>query len=190
MYLRALFDGLFAEPPVDARRRDALATWFASRPTADLRRWVEEIDPDRASLGRTQLLRALEVALLTGYRISELHRHTGSTITVRGWVQHVRSSGKVAFVVVRDGSGIVQAVLVKSAVPAESFSARLRVSRYVTRYSRVRAQAGMPRAVSFLISDTETPLMADRRMVTMGTRCIRGRFWARSRASTPGRCSG
>jgi asparaginyl-tRNA synthetase len=46
-------------------------------------------------------------------RIADLPRHVGETVTVRGWVTHLRSSGKVAFVVLRDGSGILQAVLVK-----------------------------------------------------------------------------
>src|SRR5687767_986184 len=49
-------------------------------------------------------------------RISELPGHAGSTVTVRGWVTHVRSSGKVAFIVMRDGTGTLQAVVVKSAV--------------------------------------------------------------------------
>ncbi len=38
---------------------------------------------------------------------------------VQGWVTHVRSSGKIAFVVIRDGSGTAQAVLVKSEVEPE-----------------------------------------------------------------------
>jgi asparaginyl-tRNA synthetase len=54
-------------------------------------------------------------------RISELHRHAGRAVTVRGWVTHVRSSGKVGFVVVRDGSGILQAVVVKNGVSPESW---------------------------------------------------------------------
>ncbi|MFL5524739.1 MAG: OB-fold nucleic acid binding domain-containing protein, partial [Gemmatimonadaceae bacterium] len=56
-------------------------------------------------------------------RISELPSHAGNTVRVRGWVTHLRSSGKVAFVVMRDGTGLLQAVLVKSAVPAESWDA-------------------------------------------------------------------
>jgi asparaginyl-tRNA synthetase len=56
---------------------------------------------------------------LPNTRIDELHRFAGQRICVRGWVTHVRSSGKVAFVIVRDGSGTMQAVLVKSAVAAE-----------------------------------------------------------------------
>ena len=54
-------------------------------------------------------------------RIAELPSHAGQTVRVRGWVTHVRSSGKVAFVVMRDGSGLLQAVLVKSAVAPETW---------------------------------------------------------------------
>src|SRR6476661_3251250 len=55
-------------------------------------------------------------------RIEELKAHAGQTVTVRGWVTHLRSSGKVAFVVLRDGSGSLQAVLVKSQVPPETWA--------------------------------------------------------------------
>jgi asparaginyl-tRNA synthetase len=48
--------------------------------------------------------------------ISGLSTHVGATVTVRGWVSHLRSSGKVAFIVMRDGSGHLQCVLVKSQV--------------------------------------------------------------------------
>ncbi len=48
--------------------------------------------------------------------ISGLHAHLGETVTVRGWVVTTRSSGKIAFVVVRDGSGYVQGVLSKKEV--------------------------------------------------------------------------
>ena len=48
--------------------------------------------------------------------ISGLHAHVGETVTVRGWVVTTRSSGKIAFVVVRDGSGYVQGVLSKKEV--------------------------------------------------------------------------
>lgn len=74
LYLRALTEPLFAEPPLDAERRAALAAELDALDTATLRRWVLHLDAARAGLGRTQLLRALEVALLTGQRISDLHR--------------------------------------------------------------------------------------------------------------------
>ncbi|MDO8500406.1 MAG: asparagine--tRNA ligase [Gemmatimonadaceae bacterium] len=54
-------------------------------------------------------------------RIAELSPHAGQNVQVKGWVTHLRSSGKVAFVVMRDGSGILQCVLVKSSLPAEAW---------------------------------------------------------------------
>jgi len=56
-------------------------------------------------------------------RIADLGQHVGAVVTVRAWVTHLRSKGKVAFVVARDGSGILQAVLVKSEVPESSWEA-------------------------------------------------------------------
>jgi len=48
--------------------------------------------------------------------IVALPKAAGTTVTVRGWVQHVRTQGKVAFLVVRDGTGTVQCVFVKNQV--------------------------------------------------------------------------
>jgi asparaginyl-tRNA synthetase len=48
--------------------------------------------------------------------ISELGHHVGQGVTVNGWVQTTRSSGKVAFAVLRDGTGYLQCVVVKSQV--------------------------------------------------------------------------
>ncbi|HPC46845.1 MAG TPA: asparagine--tRNA ligase [Deltaproteobacteria bacterium] len=42
--------------------------------------------------------------------ISDFPRYAGETVTVRGWVANRRSSGKIAFLIVRDGSGFCQAV--------------------------------------------------------------------------------
>jgi asparaginyl-tRNA synthetase len=51
--------------------------------------------------------------------IRDLGQHVDGEATVRGWVQTTRTHGKVAFVVVRDGTGVVQCVVVKKEVPAE-----------------------------------------------------------------------
>jgi asparaginyl-tRNA synthetase len=45
---------------------------------------------------------------MSAIQIGELRAHVGATVTVRGWVVTTRSSGKIAFVVLRDGSGVVQ----------------------------------------------------------------------------------
>ena len=73
-YVRALAAPLFEEPPLDPGARARLAGVLDAMPLAELRRWVEAIDPARAHLQRAQLLRAVEVALLTGERLSSWHR--------------------------------------------------------------------------------------------------------------------
>jgi asparaginyl-tRNA synthetase len=60
---------------------------------------------------------------MTPVLISELRAHLGETVTVRGWVVTTRSSGKIAFVVVRDGSGYVQGVLSKKEVSEAAWAA-------------------------------------------------------------------
>jgi tRNA dimethylallyltransferase len=73
-YLRALTDPLFEAPPLDAERRAALECVLAAIPTDELRRWCRALDPDRSHLGRTQLVRSVETVLLTGERLSDMHR--------------------------------------------------------------------------------------------------------------------
>ena len=60
---------------------------------------------------------------MAAVEISGLRAHVGKTVTVRGWVVTTRSSGKIAFVVVRDGSGTVQGVLSKKEVPGSTWAA-------------------------------------------------------------------
>jgi asparaginyl-tRNA synthetase len=52
-------------------------------------------------------------------RIEAMREHVGRVVSVRGWITHLRSSGKVAFLVLRDGTGILQAVIVKNNVTGE-----------------------------------------------------------------------
>src|SRR5262245_57700769 len=49
-------------------------------------------------------------------QIAELRHHVGAAVTVRGWVVTTRSSGKIAFLVLRDGSGYLQCVLSRKEV--------------------------------------------------------------------------
>src|ERR1044071_3223131 len=55
--------------------------------------------------------------MLNAIRIEALPQLVGQTVVVRGWVMTTRSSGKIAFVALRDGTGYVQAVLSKKEVP-------------------------------------------------------------------------
>jgi len=73
LYLRALVEPLFDEPPLDPERRNGIDAVLESFPVSELRRWCEQLDPARAHLGRTQLLRAITVSLLSGTPISAWH---------------------------------------------------------------------------------------------------------------------
>jgi tRNA dimethylallyltransferase len=116
-YISALFRPLWEEPRLDPVARAAVQAGLAELSTDELRRWCRTLDPARAELGRTQLLRALEIALLTGSRLSDHHRtgarrarYTGCYLVVdpgmplasriatraaamiaSGWVDEVRS---------------------------------------------------------------------------------------------------
>jgi len=78
--------------------------------------------------------------------IDRLGEHEGGTVLVRGWVQTIRTHGKVGFIVVRDGTGIVQCVVVQKQVSEQVWtdfqSLTQETSVYVT--GGVRADARAP----------------------------------------------
>ncbi|MDX2184499.1 MAG: asparagine--tRNA ligase [Gemmatimonadaceae bacterium] len=78
-------------------------------------------------------------------RIEELPAHAGASVTVRGWITTTRSSGKIAFAVLRDGTGICQAVFPKAEVPESVWEAfktlTLETSVAITGVVRVDARA-------------------------------------------------
>ena len=54
-------------------------------------------------------------------RISDASKHVGESVSIPGWLYNLRKSGKICFPLLRDGSGIMQCVAVKAAVPEELF---------------------------------------------------------------------
>ncbi|MCP2036333.1 asparaginyl-tRNA synthetase [Planomicrobium sp. HSC-17F08] len=54
--------------------------------------------------------------------IAEMAQYNGQTVKLGAWVSNKRSSGKIAFLQLRDGSGFVQAVVVKAEVGDELFA--------------------------------------------------------------------
>jgi asparaginyl-tRNA synthetase len=54
--------------------------------------------------------------------IEDLEKYIGQEIELSGWVTHKRSSGKIRFIVMRDGTGICQLVLVKNLLPDDVFN--------------------------------------------------------------------
>jgi asparaginyl-tRNA synthetase len=55
--------------------------------------------------------------------IEDIGRHEGEEVTIKGWLHNRRSSGKIHFLTVRDGSGFIQAVMSKAAVGEDLFKA-------------------------------------------------------------------
>src|SRR4029079_7294186 len=55
--------------------------------------------------------------------ISDIGKHEGQTVTIRGWLYNLRESGKLLFAQFRDGSGLIEGVVPKNAVAPEVFDA-------------------------------------------------------------------
>jgi len=55
--------------------------------------------------------------------IEDIGKHEGEEVTIKGWLHNRRSSGKIHFLTLRDGSGFIQAVMSKAAVGEERFKA-------------------------------------------------------------------
>jgi asparaginyl-tRNA synthetase len=79
-------------------------------------------------------------------RVGDVAQHEGSVVELRGWVYNVRSSGKLHFVQLRDGSGIIQCVVFKGDVEAEIFEAAggLTQESSISVRGEVRADARSP----------------------------------------------
>src|SRR5213593_3148964 len=88
-------------------------------------------------------------------RINELHDFAGQTVTVRGWVTHVRSSGKVAFAVTRDGTGVMQAVFVKTVLPPEIWERfkELTLETSIAVTGEAKAEARAPGGYEMSVTD-------------------------------------
>jgi asparaginyl-tRNA synthetase len=61
--------------------------------------------------------------MATVLRINELPAHVGETVTVNGWLYNKRTSGKLQFPIIRDGSGYLQCVVFKKEVTEETWKA-------------------------------------------------------------------
>lgn len=82
-YVRALADGLFREPPLDAQRRTSLRRW--TRDKEGLGRWAARLDPGYTGGGRQRAARAVEIALLTGRSLSWWQAAARAEGVMRPW---------------------------------------------------------------------------------------------------------
>jgi tRNA dimethylallyltransferase len=86
LYVKALTDGLFKEPPLDRPRRDALAAFTASLDLPSLVRWAERLDPTfPGGGGRQRATRAIEIALLTGHPLGWWQQVARTEAAIRPW---------------------------------------------------------------------------------------------------------
>ena len=74
LYVRALMEGLFREPPLDARQRLALESQLEQLTPGELVRWASRLDPAYGGGGRQRAMRSIEIAVLTGYPLSYWQR--------------------------------------------------------------------------------------------------------------------
>jgi tRNA dimethylallyltransferase len=89
LYVRALVDGLFREPPFDPKRRERLRGWTEALEGDELARWAGRLDARFPGGGRQRAARAVEVALLTGRALSWWQREARETGALRPWYIHL-----------------------------------------------------------------------------------------------------
>jgi len=85
LYVRALSEGLFVEPPLDGWRRHALERWTSELEAHELVRWAARLDPGFEGGGRQRAARAVELALLTGHPLSHWQRIARQQAAVQPW---------------------------------------------------------------------------------------------------------
>ena len=54
--------------------------------------------------------------------IEDLAQHLEQEVSIRGWLRHKRMGGKIAFLILRDGTGDMQAVMSKATVGEKLFA--------------------------------------------------------------------
>ncbi|WP_172798840.1 asparagine--tRNA ligase [Paenibacillus sp. FJAT-26967] len=66
--------------------------------------------------------------------IHEVKNHVGQSVTIGCWLNNKRKSGKIQFLQLRDGTGFIQAVVVKSEVPEEVWEAATKLTQESSMY--------------------------------------------------------
>src|SRR5713226_3195195 len=94
---------------------------------------------------------------MTTVRIKELPKHVGEKVTVNGWLYNKRTSGKLQFPIIRDGSGYVQCVVFKKEVSEETWDAADKVTQESTVRvtGTVRAEERAPGGVELGVESFE-----------------------------------
>ncbi|HEY0174037.1 MAG TPA: asparagine--tRNA ligase [Pyrinomonadaceae bacterium] len=120
--------------------------------------------------------------------INQLSRHAGEEVTLRGWLYNMRSSGKLMFPQLRDGTGVVQCVVFKKAVAPEVWDAlsHLGQESAISVRGTVRADERAPGGFEVDVVDVEVFQRAENYPITPkehGTEFLMDHrhLWLRSR---------
>src|ERR1051325_9700545 len=90
--------------------------------------------------------------------IEDIGRHAGEEVTIKGWLHNRRSSGKIHFLILRDGTGFIQAVVSKAAVGDEQFKAADHLSQEsaIVVQGKARTDSRAPGGYEIDVSKLET----------------------------------
>jgi asparaginyl-tRNA synthetase len=100
--------------------------------------------------------------------IEDIGQYDGQTVTLKGWLYNKRSSGKLHFLQVRDGTGVLQCVVFKNDVPPEQFE----LADHITQESAlvlsgtVRADQRAPLGYELSVKDLQLVQLAESYPIT------------------------
>ena len=108
------------------------------------------------------------MSLLPTTTIAAIAAHAGGSVTLAGWVAHRTEKGRLIFVRLRDGSGVLQCVVFKTAVAPETFALaqQLTLESAVRVTGQVRADARAPGGYELDVSRIELVHAADEYPIT------------------------
>ena len=92
--------------------------------------------------------------MATATYVSDIARYEGQEVTLKGWLYNARSSGKIAFLQLRDGSGTIQCVVKKDALDEASFEAARRLGQESSLEVTGEVRADPRSAIGFELSVT------------------------------------
>lgn len=157
LYVRALIDGLFLEPPLDPDRRRALERWIGVLDNPALVRWASRLDRRFRGGGRQRAARAVEVALLSGRPLSYWQDHARVQGAIDPWivvltaprpVLHRRIAARAAEMVKRGLIEEVAAVLADGLRPNAPGLDSVGIREAVEYLHGSRTRASVPEAVA------------------------------------------